>query len=394
MILGKGQKQDASQCIITFRASLSQRWPPVRKLCILLSVDSQKLPYPSSNLKDFSKIKIVDPDEYDQIPNEEEMAAIHEENKEILCIPRRPPWDLNLMNKKEIDENEKEACLRVLDEKKIEITPFEKNLEVWRQLWRVLERSDVVIQILDARNPLLYRCLDLEAYVKEIEDKKINILLLNKADLLNESQRKYWCDYFDEMGMKVIFFSALLEGELIWKREELLEFFRQTCKANNVVQSSVHIPTIGLVGYPNVGKSSTLNALLKAKKTCVSATPGKTKHFQTFIVSQDLCLCDCPGRSPTAEEFLDAFGYSRGFMTHRGLPDNARSARVILKDYNSGKLLFCHAPPDVKQEEYHEFPEIKSKKSARKGNASEEIYEVSETLIVFLSYSTDICHQY
>jgi large subunit GTPase 1 len=36
------------------------------------------------------------------------------------------------------------------------VTPFEKNIEVWRQLWRVLERSDLVCQIVDARNPLLY----------------------------------------------------------------------------------------------------------------------------------------------------------------------------------------------------------------------------------------------
>ena len=45
------------------------------------------------------------------------------------------------------------------------VTPFEKNLEVWRQLWRVIERSDVVIQIVDARNPLFYRyALSLKNY--------------------------------------------------------------------------------------------------------------------------------------------------------------------------------------------------------------------------------------
>ena len=47
------------------------------------------------------------------------------------------------------------------------MTPFEKNLEVWRQLWRVLERSDLVCQVVDARDPLRYRCPDLEAYVEE-----------------------------------------------------------------------------------------------------------------------------------------------------------------------------------------------------------------------------------
>lgn len=39
------------------------------------------------------------------------------------------------------------------------------------------------------------------------------------------------------------------------------------------------------VGYPNVGKSSTINALMQEKKTSVSATPGKTKHFQVHCHS-------------------------------------------------------------------------------------------------------------
>jgi large subunit GTPase 1 len=52
---------------------------------------------------------------------------------------------------------------------------------------------------------------------------------------------------------------------------------------------------IGLVGYPNVGKSSTINSLLGEKKVSVSSTPGKTKHFQTINLSDKLILCDCPG---------------------------------------------------------------------------------------------------
>jgi ribosome biogenesis GTPase A len=51
---------------------------------------------------------------------------------------------------------------------------------------------------------------------------------------------------------------------------------------------------VGLVGYPNVGKSSTINALIGEKKVSVSSTPGKTKHFQTIHLS-DIVLCDCPG---------------------------------------------------------------------------------------------------
>jgi large subunit GTPase 1 len=52
---------------------------------------------------------------------------------------------------------------------------------------------------------------------------------------------------------------------------------------------------VGLVGYPNVGKSSTINSLLGEKKVSVSSTPGKTKHFQTIELSDSIMLCDCPG---------------------------------------------------------------------------------------------------
>jgi large subunit GTPase 1 len=69
------------------------------------------------------------------------------------------------------------------------LTPYERNLEVWRQLWRVCERSDIVIQIVDARAPLFYRSVDLECYVRELGNDKRNLLLINKADYLSENQR-------------------------------------------------------------------------------------------------------------------------------------------------------------------------------------------------------------
>jgi large subunit GTPase 1 len=88
------------------------------------------------------------------------------------------------------------------------MTPFERNLEVWRQLWRVIERSDLVVQIADARNPLLFRSEDLERYVKDVDPRKENLLLVNKADMLTLEQRKAWADYFQEAGISYKFFSA------------------------------------------------------------------------------------------------------------------------------------------------------------------------------------------
>lgn len=43
-------------------------------------------------------------------------------------------------------------------------------------------------------------------------------------------------------------------------------------------------------------------------------------------------------------------------MTHKGIPDNPRAARIILKDFVNGKLLYSSAPPGIDQSEFHTFP--------------------------------------
>lgn len=99
---------------------------------------------------------------------------------------------------------------RLAEGEKLLLTPYERNIQVWRQLWRVIERSHLIVQIVDARNPLTFRCKDLEDYVQEVgvgpsavideetgemvakqEKKGIrrSLLLINKSDLLTRSQR-------------------------------------------------------------------------------------------------------------------------------------------------------------------------------------------------------------
>lgn len=92
-------------------------------------------------------------------------------------------------------------------------------MQLWRQLWRVLERSHLIVQIVDARNPAGFRCVDLEKYVQEVGSgfdndavsgggKRKSLLLVNKADLLTRTQREAWADYFESQGVEFAFFSA------------------------------------------------------------------------------------------------------------------------------------------------------------------------------------------
>ncbi|OWF46782.1 large subunit GTPase 1 homolog [Mizuhopecten yessoensis] len=506
---------------------------------------------------------------------QKEIEELQQKHRNVLKIPRRPAWN-STTTPEELDRQEKDAFLewrrslaRLQEIEGIELTPYEKNLDFWRQLWRVIERSDVIVQIVDARNPLLFRCEDLEAYIKEVDPNKQNLILINKADYLTAPQRELWYQYFKERGVQVAFWSALeetarqneekekeemdelnkeseeeddesddgdddeeediterLQNQINEESSEMMDRQQEDCsvsgegmdkecvttetekdmdtgtadddsensqsqkttdlgKARTVtmetdltdndakrftddtqdgatggdcdnccesVKSSncsegggkilnglelldlfrtLHTgkkhtegqTTMGMVGYPNVGKSSSINAILRTKKVPVSATPGRTKHFQTLFVESDLMLCDCPGlvfpsfvstkadlvvngilpidqmrdhapptslicqlipksileetysinlpepaegqdpnRCPTERELLNVYGYMRGYMTANGLPDCPRTSRYILKDFVNGKLLYCNPPPDVDEETFQPTRTISSSK--------------------------------
>lgn len=147
------------------------------------------------------------------------------------------------MTAEQVQRNEREAFLnwrrdmaRLEDEEGLLLTPFEKNLEVWRQLWRVIERSQLIVQIVDARNPMLFRSADLEKYVTEVDENKANLLLINKADFLTVKQRKKWADYFDAQGIQYTFFSAALAAKTMEEEEE--ERKRQELEASLKAQKA------------------------------------------------------------------------------------------------------------------------------------------------------------
>ncbi|GAV57876.1 MMR_HSR1 domain-containing protein [Cephalotus follicularis] len=396
-------------------------------------------------------------DRREQKKREEELHA------SSLRVPRRPPWNAE-MSVDELDANERQSFLswrrslvRLEENENLVLTPFEKNLDIWRQLWRVVERSDLLVMVVDARDPLFYRCPDLEAYAQEIDEHKRTLLLVNKADLLPISVRKRWAKYFHLHDILFLFWSAKAASATIggkwlsgpWRaqdttqnmdddpdtkiygRDELLarlqseaeEIVKMRSKSGSSSTSSSSVQShggnlapknvmVGFVGYPNVGKSSTINALVGQKRTGVTSTPGKTKHFQTLIISNELTLCDCPGlvfpsfsssryemiasgvlpidrmtehrdsvqvvadrvprsvienvyninlpkpkpyepqsRPPLASELLRAYCASRGFVASSGLPDETRAARLILKDYIDGKLPHYAMPPGISEEE-------------------------------------------
>ena len=83
----------------------------------------------------------------------------------------------------------------------------------------------------------------------------------------------------------------------VFNRSELLAILKHYSANMNKERQAQHRDRlmVGTVGYPNVGKSSVINVLCGIKRVGVANRPGKTKHFQTLNLDDDLCLCDCPG---------------------------------------------------------------------------------------------------
>lgn len=67
--------------------------------------------------------------------------------------------------------------------------------------------------MVDARDPLLYRSTDLEAFARELHPSKSSMLLLNKADLLAKTLRTAWANHFDRQGIQYVFWSAKAAAE-------------------------------------------------------------------------------------------------------------------------------------------------------------------------------------
>uniref|UniRef100_A0A182RMA4 Guanine nucleotide-binding protein-like 1 n=1 Tax=Anopheles funestus TaxID=62324 RepID=A0A182RMA4_ANOFN len=282
-------------------------------------------------------------------------------------FPTRPKWCYE-MSKEQLDGNENRYFFKYVtklekdhyDDMK-SLSFCELNLETWRQLWRVLELSDIVLIIVDARFPTLMFPPSLYRYVTE-ELGKGMMLVINKIDLVDARAVLAWKQYFEQKypQIKVVLFTSYPSYNLRGKQEskyglkirrrrgrmrmaaegaqqiydvcrryagddvDLRSWEQKILEERNapmdvdvdedekLVSERTHeeekdfafeehvkfrngVLTIGCVGYPNVGKSSLLNAVMGRKVVSVSRTPGHTKHFQTIFLTNTVRLCDCPG---------------------------------------------------------------------------------------------------
>ncbi len=316
-------------------------------------------------------------------------------------------------------------------EKKLNITNKDLSRKAYvKILDQVIENSDVILEVLDSRDPLTCRNKDLENKIKSGKNSKKIILVLNKIDLIPVQNAIDWQKYLSNEFPCVLFKSntqtqsanlsqsnlfdknlkdqkeyitEILKGNKSIGGEELLNLLKNYSRIDGNTKSNI---VVGVIGIPNVGKSSLINSLTRGKNVGVSNTPGFTKGLQEVILDNNIRLLDCPGvvmsndensilhnvirtedikepievvgkilKKMSQEYFLNTYNLDISILKGSeltiekivylvgekmkkykkgGVVDLDKSARIIINDWNLGKLKYYSVPPGIDKNIYDE----------------------------------------
>ncbi|NXX71345.1 GNL3 protein, partial [Spizella passerina] len=289
--------------------------------------------------------------------------------------------------------------------------PLNKNSKksFCRELAKVLEASDVVLEVLDARDPMGCRCPQLEQAVISSGGNKKLLLVLNKIDLVPKDNAEKWLNYLKKEFPTVAFKSATMMKDKTMGRvtkrharvdfSETTQYFGSKCLLKLLQgygKTQDRAIQVGVVGFPNVGKSSIINSL-KGKRACnVGLTRGVTKSMQAVHLDKQTKMLDSPSiiadpsnsalalalrsiidpegsdsavvlegvnaiinhcskqqvmmhynipdfRDP--EEFLSLLAQKRGMLKKGGVPDIENMAKLVLCDWTGARIKYCSQPP-------------------------------------------------
>ncbi|XP_075370342.1 guanine nucleotide-binding protein-like 3 [Mycteria americana] len=290
--------------------------------------------------------------------------------------------------------------------------PLDKNSKksFCRELKKVIEASDVVLEVLDARDPMGCRCPQLEQAVTCSGGDKKLLLVLNKIDLVPKENLEKWLNYLKKELPTVAFKSATLMKdrtmqEQFTKRRARVDLSRTTeCFGSKCLLKLLqeHGKTqnkaiqVGVVGFPNVGKSSIINSLKGVRACNVGVARGVTKSMQIVHIDKQTKMLDSPSiiadpsnnalalalrsiidteESGSAdvlegvdailnhcskqqvmmhysipdfrntEEFLTLLAQKRGMLKKGGVPDIENIAKLLLCDWTGAKISYHSQPP-------------------------------------------------
>lgn len=294
-----------------------------------------------------------------------------------------------------------------------------QSKRLWNELYKVIDSSDVVIQVLDVRDPMGTRSKHVENFMVKEKSHKHLIFVLNKCDLVPQWVTQRWVAVLSAEYPTMAFHASITNP---FGKGALINLLRQFGKLHEDKKQI----SVGFIGYPNVGKSSIINTL-RAKKVCnVAPIAGETKVWQYITLMRRIYLIDCPGVVyPTGDtdteivlkgvvrvenikepeqhiaevlnrvnpkyiqrtykveswtdstHFLEQVARLTGKLLKGGEPDISTVAKMILNDWQRGKLPFFVNPPPKENQSEKEPSQISSESSQlHDKNSSEDNSDV------------------
>ena len=170
----------------------------------------------------------------------------------------------------------------------------------------VLSSADILLYVLDARDPLSTRSIPTERQIVAYEGgSKTLILILNKIDLVPPKVLKSWHTYLNRYHPTLLLrASKPASNAKVYNHKELTQertsrALLNVLKRHAEKQNLKRAQTVGIIGYPNVGKSSVINVLTaqygKSRSAVVGAEAGVTTALQKVKLDNKLLLLDSPG---------------------------------------------------------------------------------------------------
>jgi hypothetical protein len=270
----------------------------------------------------------------------------------------------------------------------------------WETIDEIIYQCDIILEVLDARMPELSRNNEIEERVKK--SGKQLIFVVNKADLISSEQRErilknlkeehecFIVSAKEKIGTKRLRDYIHRLVSLIYARyyptKTLLKDSRKKMHADKHAKKL----KLGVVGYPNTGKSSVINSLVMKKKAMVSKRAGTTHGVHWIYGGELLLIMDSPGviplqqndevryallgardvskikdlslaayniiklfrgmkrkledlyritlESDNPDEWLEEIGRKKGFIAKGGEIDENRASIMIIRDWQQGKL--------------------------------------------------------
>ncbi|XP_028574631.2 guanine nucleotide-binding protein-like 3 [Podarcis muralis] len=345
-------------------------------------------------------------------------AEQRKQRREELKKQQKLDRQKGLEKKRKQEANKKDAAKVKLSEKK---SAAKQKAKASRQaekkspkfsckeLRKVIEASDVVLEVLDARDPLGSRCPQVEQLVSQMEGEKKILLVLNKIDLIPKENLEKWLDYLNQELPTIAFKSAMQQKDKTVqqkkhtkRRSAYIDLSRSSlcfgseCLLKLLREHSVtkeRVIQVGVVGFPNTGKSSIINSLKEVRACDVGPVRGLTKCLQIVHINKQIkmldspCIIAAPSNSAlalalrsTADidaenlvgsvgailkhcskqkimlhynvpdyrnslEFLTLLAQKRGMLKKGGLADTESAAKLFLYDWTGAKVSYYSRPP-------------------------------------------------